>query len=217
MLRLRIGITLILIAFPPILAAICPLSRPEHADVDVSRERVTVLVAKQDLAFETVLDEPSKYVEERSVLPVDAPKGCLHSIDETKEVTLARAVRAGDCITEYDIWHLKARGQVACTIPVYPSFLNGAYRPFSRANVQLWPQPAHENSLPRLIMRNILILAADVPVQSRESDPQERFVWAITVAVSPEQADELKRAVDQGKLDLVYCPPRDDTPFDTDK
>jgi Flp pilus assembly protein CpaB len=206
MLRMRIGITLILVAFPPILAAICPLSRPDHEDVNGSRERVAVVVAKQNLAFEMVLDEPSKYLEAKSVLPMDAPKGCLHSIDEAKDMTMARAVPVGDCITEYDIWALKARGQVACTIPLEPSSPYGAYRPFSRVNVQLRRQPDDEAFLPRLIMRDILVLAAD---QSRETDPQGRFITKITVAVSPEQAVELKKARAQGKLDLIYCPKHD--------
>jgi Flp pilus assembly protein CpaB len=166
-----------------------------------------------------VLREPTKYLEERRILPQYAPKGCFGSIDAVMNDTLGKDVTKGTWILKSDLWNLsdwdttlnvvKARGQVTCTIRIYSEF-GGGWMPFDRVNVRLRPNGQEHASARRLILQKILILASDIPIV-RDANDHETAAEFVTVAVTREQAEELKRAMTEGKLELFVPTNRPET------
>jgi hypothetical protein len=75
MFRLKIAVTGCLVTIPPILATFLPPSQPDYNRDAEKCALITVLVAKENLPIGLVLREPTKYLEERKVLPQFAPKG----------------------------------------------------------------------------------------------------------------------------------------------
>jgi Flp pilus assembly protein CpaB len=164
---------------------------------DPATAPVTVFVAKQPLAAGTVVDQPDRFFEERTIAAVETPATALRQLHLLRGRRLVRALDAqsiatADALAEQESPDLlKKEGRQAVALPVQ-SLGSELILPHARADL-IWTPTFTTSAEPR-------VLAEDLPLLAVE----HRGATAIaTVAARTEDAGRLNQAAAQGVLRLV--------------
>lgn len=146
--------------------------------------------------------------------PVDAPiAGCFSEMTGLIGRVLVTPVVAGEPILASKLAPLGALGGVSSLIPPgmraitvavnVVSGVGGFIIPNAKVDIlaTVNASSSKETATTRIILQDITILAIDQTYRNDDNDPSE--VKSVTLLVSPEQAEQLALAANEGKLQLM--------------
>ncbi len=182
----------------------------ERGSKDVEEEKVTVLVAKQNLAMGQLIKDPEKYFEEKQFTKGEEPRKAIQSYEQIKDHRLNKPLSAEQFVTPDDLTDraneglqgLMQKGMRAVALKVNAdSSVGGFVLPHSRIDVV---SVIHRDTetFSKIILQNILVLAVDQQ-QTRPDDKQAVVANTVTVEVTPAQAEALSLATELGSLRLI--------------
>jgi pilus assembly protein CpaB len=182
-------------------------------------EKVTVLVAKQNLVMGTLIKEPEKFFDEKQFTKGEEPKKAIRSLDEIKGKYLNKPLGAEQFVTADDLTDkdsigisaMMPKGFRAYGIKVTPeNCVGGFVLPHSRIDIVLAAiRGDAKEQYSKIILQNVLVLAVD-QVNVRPEDKQAVIANTVTVAVTPQEAEKLAIANSLGDLRLILRPFGDD-------
>jgi Flp pilus assembly protein CpaB len=175
------------------------LSSPPNQDLEPAVEFTTVFIAKKPLTAGTVLREPDRLLEERTVAKNDAPAGSISRLYQLRSRRLTRAIDSNaiitaDCLVDDEnenLELLKKEGRQ--TVAVAVQSLGGyQFLPQSRVDF-IWTSQAGAVPESRIIAQDLPLLG----VQTKATGA------IVTVAAKRDDAEKLSQAATQGSLKLV--------------
>jgi pilus assembly protein CpaB len=179
----------------------------------VEEEKVSILVAKQNLSMGLFIKEPEKYFEDKEFTKGQEPRKALKTFDEVKDRRLNKALSAEQFVTADDLDDKAAIGitgqmpkgmrAVALKVNVDTS-VGGFVLPNNRVDIVSVTR-RNEDVQSRIILQNVLVLAVDQSSQ-RPEDKQATLSSTVTVLVTPDQAEKLSLATELGTLRLILRP-----------
>lgn len=187
-------------------------------------QMVTVLVARQKIPMGTLVKDPEQHFELKQFAKGTEPRKALTSFDQVKDRRLNKPLAAEQFVTSEDL--LDPVTESASRLPAGMRAIairvkieeqtHGFILPNSRVDVILTVIRGDHDSYSRIIAQNMLVLAVDALV----SDPRDRGVppcSVVTLAATPEQAEQLREATSQGELRLILRAPGDDKTLQTER
>jgi Flp pilus assembly protein CpaB len=168
---------------------------------------VTVLVAMDDLSAGTPITTPELCFEQKQVPLTSASKRALHGLVDMKGQKLEKSLAKGDFATLDAITPPLARtwdgallpDMLACSVLVEcDSICGGFWRRYNKVDLILTVKNETQESDSRVIMRHLLVLAAD-QAQSKPGG-EAKLCTTLTLAVCRGQDEQLKAAAFQGKI-----------------
>jgi pilus assembly protein CpaB len=191
-----------------LLAAPLPLSK-----------NMEVLVANADLAWGTKLTPEMMQLQE--VPPGAVPEGTFASLDAIKDRVLLTDLKKNELLIESKLAPLgTTTGGVAAVTDVNKRAMSvkvddvigvaGFIKPADRVDVMVTIEPTpgkHENSVAKMILENVKVLAAGTQMERKGKDEEPKQVQVITVEVDVDDAEKLALASTQGKLRLALRNP----------
>lgn len=170
----------------------------------------SVVVASRDLLAGTSLSIGDMVVRE---WPVDIiPEGSFEAADEIKDRVVKIAVTPGEAILASKLTPQGSGGGVAGLIPEgmraltvavnVVSGVGGFILPGTRVDVLVTVAPTTKKTenLTKTILQNVEVLAVDQTYKSNSDEPIT--VKSVTLLVTPEDAEKLALASNEGKLQL---------------
>jgi Flp pilus assembly protein CpaB len=157
---------------------------------------VELPVARVDLRPGTIIEGEPELFFKRGESPADRlPSGCIVSLDALRNVVIVRPVKDGQFITKADVVDLGGLtragppGTRATTIrfePMHPSFVGNKVDVISASG---------DKEI--VVVQDVLVLAIN-------SVTEAKGTWAlVTLALKPEQAEQVFKAAEDSKLLLV--------------
>jgi pilus assembly protein CpaB len=186
-------------------------------------EKVAVLVAKQKIGLGTTIKEPEKMFTEKLFIKGQEPKGAVSSYDELKGKRLNKPINAEVHVTADDIADEKngglegviRPGHRAITIKVgTDTGTAGFVRAHSRVDVVSTVRGGDANSIAKIILENMLVLAVDQQRQ-RDGDKDAQIASTVTLEAKPDEAEKLTMAAAIGELRLLLRSPEDEVAAQT--
>lgn len=183
----------------------------ERGNKEVEEEKVTVLVAKQNLAMGTLIKDPEKFFEEKQFTKGEEPRKAIQAFDQLKDHRLNKPLSAEQFVTPDDLSDrngeglqgLMKKGMRAVALKVNAdSAVGGFVLPHSRVDIVSVIRRNENETLSKIILQNILVLAVD-QTQTRPDDKQAVVANTVTVQVTPPQAEALQLAKEMGTLSLI--------------
>jgi pilus assembly protein CpaB len=179
-------------------------------------EKVTVLVAKQNLTMGTIIKEPEKLFDEKSFTKGEEPKKAIRNFDELKGKFLNKPLTAEQFVTADDLTDKENSGISGMMPKGYRAYgikvnaennAGGFVLPHSRVDIVMVPQRGMSDKelFSKIILQNVLVLAVD-QVAVRPDDKQAVVSSTVTVAVTPQEAEKLALANSLGDLRLILRP-----------
>jgi pilus assembly protein CpaB len=176
-------------------------------------DRVTVLVAKQNLAYGQKLDVPENYFEEKQYSPDNVPARAVTNATELKDRLLATAIKKGIPITKDDLLAPELvglqgkmpagkRGVAIQTNAVAAA--GGLILPDNHVDVMLTT-----NADTKVILSNMLVLAVDT--HQKVEAGSSIIPQTVTLLADPDQAAVLTHAQSKGRIQLTVRPFNDST------
>jgi pilus assembly protein CpaB len=191
--------------------------QPTVVQVAPPVEKVTLVVAKKPLPIGQMIKNAKNLFVEKSFVKEDAPKDCIGDWKSLEGKVLKRSLRTGDHVFADDISDRPQTlevppGMRALGLPVnLASIASGfASLPGSRVDI-IWnyrgPNPTQTFAMK--LLQNVLVLAAD----TQDGTPETRALPAsvVTVAVTPEDAERVGLAMENGTFRLVLRRPDDNS------
>jgi len=175
-----------------------------------------VVVATRDLPFGTVLSGENV---QTSNWPMEiVPAGAISSAQELNGRVVTTAVATGEPILETKLAPVGADrglpmrvppGMRAMTVPVnVVSGVSGFVLPDSKVDVVVTIRPETEReSVSKLVLQNLLVLAADQKLEDNEGKPMK--MQSVTLLVTPSESEKLAMASNNGEIQLVLRNPAD--------
>ncbi len=179
--------------------------------------KVKVLVAKQKISPWVPIKEPEKFFVEKEVPESVAPKKALKSFEEVKDQKLCKVVNEESIVTTDDLLnkdqaslaHLMKPGQRAIALKVNAESLAGGFvLPGTHVDVVSTLRGGPEAET-KTILQDMLILAVDTKAV-RDPESQAMLGQTVTLAATPEEAQQLALAASMGDLRLVLRAVGDD-------
>lgn len=183
--------------------------------VKVEADAVPVAVAASDLGWGTQIK--AEMVKTAPYLRESLPTGYFAKVDDLKDRVLVTAVKANHPITEHMLAPREVKtGGVAAVLKEGKRAVSvkgdkviglaGLVQPGNRVDVLVTIEdPQKKEDKTKLILENILVLAAGTQIQKNEKgEPAPVDVY--TLEVSPEEAEKLALAGTEGKLQLALRP-----------
>jgi pilus assembly protein CpaB len=183
-----------------------------------TEEKVTVLVAKQNLPMATHITEPEKLFEEKSFTKGEEPKKAIRELAQLKDKFLNKPLSAEQFVTPDDIDDkagmglsaLMTQGMRAVGIKVSAEDVAGGFvQPRCRVDIMSVIQRNENETYAKVILQDILVLAVD-QMASRPEDKMATLPSTVTVEVTPEQAEKLGLAMQLGRIKLTLRATGDD-------
>ncbi len=183
----------------------------ERSNKDGEQEKVTVLVARQNLPMGTVLKDPEKLFEEKNFLKGEEPKKAVRTFDVLKSRQLNKPLSAEqfvttDDITDKDLGGLAAtmkKGMRAVGLKVTLENISGGFvLPHSHVDIVSVVRRSDTETYAKILLQNVLVLAVDT-FDVRPEDKHNINATTVTVQVTPEQAEKLSLATELGSLRLI--------------
>jgi pilus assembly protein CpaB len=180
-------------------------------------EKVTLVVAKKPLPIGQMIKNAKALFNEKSFVKEDAPKDALSDVKSLEGKVLKRSLRGGDHVFPDDISDrpqtlevppgMRALGLSVNLASIASGF---ASLPGSRVDI-IWTYrgPNAKETFAMKLLQNVLVLAAD----QQDGTPETRALPAsvVTVAVTPEDAERVGLATQNGSFYLVLRRPDDNT------
>jgi pilus assembly protein CpaB len=183
----------------------------ERGTKDVEEEKVTVLVAKQNLPMGQLIKDPEKYFEEKQFTKGEEPRKAIQAFDQLKDHRLNKPLSAEQFVTPDDLTNrdseglqgMMQKGKRAVALKVNAdSAVGGFVLPHSRIDIVSVISRNDTEKISKIILQNILVLAVD-QTQIRPDDKQAVVANTVTVEVTPAQAEALSLATEMGTLRLI--------------
>jgi pilus assembly protein CpaB len=180
--------------------------------------KVPILMAKTKVPAYVVIKEPERYFEVREVAEGTFPSKAIKSFDEVKGKSLQRPLNKDlpvtpDDLVSSDTMGLMAElpaGMRAVSIKVNPETIVGGFvQPKSHVDVVVVMRRGDDNSVAKIILQNMLVLAVDVN-DKQEEGKRNYLGTTVTIAAKPEEAAELALAVSMGEIRLTLRGAGDD-------
>ena len=177
-------------------------------------EKVTILVARQNLPMGVLIKEPEKFFEEKQFTKGEEPKKAIRSFDDLKGVRLNKPISAEQFVTADDLLSkdkdlfasLLPKGFRAVAIKVTADTVAGGFvQPHSRVDIVSIIRRNEAETISKILLQNILVLAVD-QTAVRSEDKAAAIPNTVTVQVTPEQAEKLSMAQELGTLRLSLRP-----------
>ncbi|MCR4437797.1 MAG: Flp pilus assembly protein CpaB [bacterium] len=172
---------------------------------------VSVVLAGTDLKIGTELTKEVLVVKDWP--PEVAPADAFHSIDDIVGRVVRYDILAGDPLTERKLAPVGARkglssvippGKVAMTVGVnVVSGVSGFILPGCRVDVIVTTATGYskDTAKTKIILQNVEVIAVDQETKRGGDSPMS--VQAVTLLVTPEEAEKLALASSEGKLQLI--------------
>jgi pilus assembly protein CpaB len=186
----------------------------ERGGDDEPEERVKVLVARSNLDLGLLIKNPHKYFKEKQYLKGEEPAKALtdKDFDQLKDRRLIKPISQDQFVTlddlvDKNINSLSARlpeGMRAVGIKVDMTRIAGGFAslPMSHVDIVSTLRRGDENSVSRIILENVLVLAADQESQ-RVEGKNAMPANTVTVALAPADAELVNLAAEMGTLSLI--------------
>jgi pilus assembly protein CpaB len=182
-----------------------------------TEEKVTVLVAKQNLPMATKLTEPEKLFEEKQFTKGEEPRKAIRDFDQLKGKFLNKPLSAEQFVTPDDVddknngtlASMLTPGMRAVGIKVTAEDVAGGFvQPHTRVDIMSVVQRSENETYAKVILQNILVLAVD-QTAIRDPEKQALIPSTVTVEVTPDQAEKLGLAMQLGRIKLTLRGPDD--------
>jgi pilus assembly protein CpaB len=176
-----------------------------------TEEKVTVLVAKQNLPMATKITDPEKLFEEKQFTKGEEPKKAIRDFDQLKGKFLNKPLSAEQFVTPDDVddknngtlASMLQPGMRAVGIKVTTEDVAGGFvQPHTRVDIMSVIQRSENETYAKMILQNILVLAVDQQAV-RDPEKQAMIPTTVTVEVTPEQAEKLGLAMQLGRIKLT--------------
>lgn len=184
----------------------------ERADSkDQEQEKVTILVAKQNLSMGTLIKDPERYFVEKQFTKGEEPRKALTSFEQIKDKKLNKSLTAEQFLTADDLMDSKQAtietgmppGTVAVAIKVNIDTITGGFvQPNSHVDVVATLNRTDGERTAHTILQNMLVLAVG-EIANREGDKQTLLASTVTLAAKPDEAQKLILAQSLGELKLL--------------
>jgi pilus assembly protein CpaB len=182
-------------------------------------QNVQVLVANADLAWGTKLTPEMMQLME--FVPGAVPEGHFTSADVAKDRVLLVDLKRNELVLESKLAPvgMTSGGVAAVTDPNKRAMsvkvddvigVAGFIKPADHVDVMVTIEPPggkHENSIAKMILENVKVLAAGTQMERKGKDEEPKQVTVITVEVDVDEAEKLALASNQGKLRLALRNP----------
>jgi pilus assembly protein CpaB len=186
-------------------------------------EKVSVLVAKKHLDMATAFKNPKELLEFQEFIKGQEPKNAVTVMDQVKGKFLRRSLRKGDFLTPEDLADTYAvipvpPGMRAIGLRVNLESIAGGFASLPGSHVDIYStvrRPSDDDSHARVLLENVLVLAADQAKDRNEAGAMPASV--ITVALNTEDALRMTVAKDLGPLTLALRNPTDNTQTEVDQ
>jgi pilus assembly protein CpaB len=183
----------------------------ERGAKDGEDEKVTVLVARQNIPMGTLIKEPEKLFEEKQFTKGEEPRKAVRSFDQVKDHRLSKPLSAEQFVTPEDLTTrdqeglpgMMQKGMRAVGLKVnIDTIVAGFVLPHSRVDIIHIVRRNENESYAKTLLQNILVLAVDT-MNQRPEDKQAVVSSTVTVQVTPAQAEKLSLATELGTLRLT--------------
>ena len=171
-------------------------------------EKVSVLVAKKNLALGVLIKDPATQFEEKFYVKGEEPKKAIRTLDQLKDKRLSKSISAEQFVTEEDLFNKDngaldvQAGMRAVGLKVNVESSGGGFvLPHSRVDL-VHVVKTEKETTSKIIMQNVLVLAVDAAVVKPE-DKNSFVPQTVTVEVTPVQAETLALAQDIGSIKLI--------------
>lgn len=181
-------------------------------------QNVQVLVANADLAWGTKLTP--EMMQPMEFAPGAIPEGHFTSVDVAKDRVLLVDLKRNELLLESKLAPIGATGGVAAVTDPNKRAMSvkvddvigvaGFIKPADHVDVMVTIEPPggkHENSIAKMILENVKVLAAGTQMERKGKDEEPKQVTVITVEVAVDEAEKLALASNQGKLRLALRNP----------
>jgi len=178
---------------------------------DQEQEKVTILVAKQNLSMGTLVKDPERYFQEKQFTKGEEPRKALTSFDQIKEKKLNKSLAAEQFVTGDDLMDSKSAnfenqmppGTLAVAIKVSVDAIAGGFvQPNSHVDVITTLRRSDGEATSHTLLQNMLVLAVgETPI--RDTEKQTILASTVTLAAKPDEAQKLILAQDLGNLKLI--------------
>lgn len=158
----------------------------------------------------TMQEIPSKYVNDDAEVDPQALTGKLAKTPIFKGEQILRSKMAGDNDASEGLAFIIPEGQRAMTVAVNEvSGIAGLIKPGDRVDV-LVTFDANDQTMTSLILQNVKVLATDKQMEALvDQASQGKIYQTVTMQVTPQQAQPLALASEQGSIRLMMRSPAD--------
>jgi Flp pilus assembly protein CpaB len=171
-------------------------------------EKVSVLVAKKNLALGMLIKDPAAQFEEKFYIKGEEPKKAIRDLVLLKDKRLSKSISAEQFVTEEDLFNKDngaldvQAGMRAVGLKVNVESSGGGFvLPHSRVDL-VHVVKTEKETTSKIIMQNVLVLAVDQAAVKPE-DKNSFVPQTVTVEVTPTQAETLALAQDIGSIKLI--------------
>jgi pilus assembly protein CpaB len=179
----------------------------------VEEDKVSILVAKQNLSLGLFVKDPERYFEWKEFTQGQEPRKAIRNFEEIKDKRLNKPLSAEQFVTADDLDDKgtiglpgqmpKGMRAVALKVNVDTS-VGGFVLPNNRVDIVCVVRRG-EDVQSKIILQNVLVLAVDQTSQ-RPEDKLATVSSTVTVLVTPAQAEKLSLATETGTLRLILRP-----------
>jgi pilus assembly protein CpaB len=189
----------------------------ERSNGPAEEPKVKVLVAKAKVSAWALIKEPEKYFEEKEFPESAAPKKALKELKDVKDQRLSQALGEGEFVLSDKLVNAEQVGLVAKLPPGMraialkvnaESLAGGFVLPGYRVDVVSTLRGATNESVSKIILQNMLVLAVDTQA-TRDNQTTSIIGSTVTLAATPEEAQRLSLAAAMGELRLTLRTPDD--------
>jgi pilus assembly protein CpaB len=176
-----------------------------------------VVTALMDIPFGTVV-EP-RHVATIPMLPGSAPKGSFKSVKEVEGKIARAALIAGEILLAGRFAEAGSGSTLAAVVERNMRAMSvrvddvvgvaGFLLPGNRVDVLGSRDSGHNEAVTETILQNVRVLAVDQTAASEKNEPV--VVRAVTLEVTPQQAEILVKWKEQGSLQLTLRNPLDES------
>ena len=171
-------------------------------------EKVSVLVAKKNLALGMLIKDPATQFEEKFYIKGEEPKKAIRDLALLKDKRLSKSISAEQFVTDEDLFNKDngaldvQAGMRAVGLKVNVESSGGGFvLPHSRVDL-VHVVKTEKETTSKIIMQNVLVLAVDQAAVKPE-DKNSFVPQTVTVEVTPTQAETLALAQDIGSIKLI--------------
>jgi pilus assembly protein CpaB len=173
-------------------------------------EKVTILVAKQNIAMATLIKEPERLFEEKQFTKGEEPKRAIRDFAQLKDRRLNKPINAEAFVTPDDLNEkgqgsleaLMQKGMRAVALKVQADTATSFILPHSHVDIVSVVRRNEGETFSKIILQNVLVLAVDT-ISQKPDDKTALVSSTITVEVTPQQAEKLALAKELGTLQLI--------------
>jgi Flp pilus assembly protein CpaB len=185
----------------------------ERGNAPDETEKVSVLVARKSLEMGSILKNPNELFEEKQFTRGEEPKNGLVDPTLLKGRQLKRPLRAGDYISEDDLFEkgksgisgMLPEGHLAVGIKVTPDSVAGGFASLPHSKVDIFSTVRRgddKSSYSMLLLEDVLVLAADGS-EVRDADNKAKLATVVTVALRPDDVAKVRLAEQFGPITLA--------------